>query len=71
MKKVQFSQEEMTELKMTSNGNSVNWDNTKAKDISVEFTEAEKSVILERLKEMDKDDNLGDHEFEIYTLFKV
>lgn len=56
---------------MTSNGNSVNWDNTKAKDISVEFTEAEKSVILERLKEMDKDDNLGDHEFEIYTLFKV
>lgn len=71
MKKVQISQQEMTDLKMVSSNGSISWDNTNDKEIEVEFTESEKNVIRTRLNELDKASEISDADLEIHTLFNV
>lgn len=61
----------MTDLKMVSSNGSISWDNTKDKEIEVEFTESEKNVIRTRLNELDKASEISDADLEIHTLFNV
>ncbi|MFA5377644.1 MAG: hypothetical protein WC455_17975 [Dehalococcoidia bacterium] len=63
-KKVRINQEEMKEINLRSvdgeNGrSSLTWDDTKAKDLDVEFTQAEVSFLKKQIDRLDRSEQLS------------
>lgn len=52
-KKVSLTQDEIKEFELKQEGTVLKWNEEKAKDIEVEFTEAELNLLKEQIKELD------------------
>ncbi len=73
-RKVAITQDEMKEIEMVSentpDGNILRWNQEKEVKKEVEFTESEKSVILDSLKNLDSSKSLNDDTFQLYKMIK-
>jgi hypothetical protein len=67
--KLSPSDEETENLKITVNGNQINWDTTKDTGVEFDFTKRETELITSALKECNQRKQLKEYYFSIYEKF--
>ena len=70
VRKIALTQEEITEWEVkSSDGHSFTWNAEKAQDKEIDFTEAEKALVVRKLKELDAAQALDDVTYAFHKRF--